>query len=89
MWWMNALHWLGLSFPAQISDNLDYYMNVELADMHFTYGAAKADGAVARSMYMELFQGRTLLGLQTFHRLHGNLYASESFYASRRHTGIK
>ncbi|XP_035216814.1 uncharacterized protein LOC118190234 [Stegodyphus dumicola] len=64
------------------------YTKAELADIHFMYGAAQGNGLAAQRVYREQFPARELPDSRTFERLHREISASGSFYASRRYTGV-
>lgn len=60
------------------------YTNVEMADIHFTYGLADGNAQAARPMYQEGYPQRVVPNVQTFIIIHGGLCETGSFKKGNR-----
>ena len=65
-------------------DMMDRYTNIELADMHLTYGVAQGNARNAVRMYRDKFPNRHIPGNRFFTNLHMRLRETGSFRTDRR-----
>lgn len=52
---MSALRWFETSFPIRIGNNMNYYTNAELVDVHFMYKVAQENRLAVQRIYTERF----------------------------------